>query len=557
MTISGSVRFLISVELALLLSLQAAHAGSATWATSPASSDWNTPTNWSPATVPNGTADTASFALSNTTAVSLSASSQAAAIVFNAGASAYTLTAPAGLTLTLSGAGITNNSGITQEIVVDAGSSTAGVIDFVNGASAGKMTHFSVVSTNGLHKPSGKIEFFDFSDAGSAAFDLAGSPPGAFNTTVFFYDISYANTATFVLHAGTDRRGSSGEISFMDNAFAGSATIICEGAAFPETAGAFVLFQGNASASNSNITVNGGQVAGAILSLIYFAGDATAGLATLTANGGVGPGGGIRFYTNATGGSAKIRLFGNGNLDISGETLSNVTVGSLEGDGPVLLGAKSLSVGSNSISTTYSGVLQDGGSTGGTGGSFVKLGTGTLTLTGASIYTGTTTVTSGTLLVANRTGSATGTGSVQVNVGRIGGNGTIAGGVTVGTNSGSGASLIPASSSRRNITLTILDSLLLNADAKYSYSLNSSSGTTANAAANGVTINGARFSARDTGTAALASGTVLTALNNTGATPIAGSFSNLADGSTIVIGSNTFGVSYQGGDGNDLTLTVQ
>lgn len=55
---------------------------------------------------------------------------------------------------------------------------------------------------------------------------------------------------------------------------------------------------------------------------------------------------------------------------------------------------------------------------------------------------------------------------------------------------------------------------------------------------------------------ALPSGTVLTAIDNTAATPIAGTFSNLADGSTFTIGSNTFQASYESGTGNDLTLTV-
>jgi hypothetical protein len=35
-----------------------------------------------------------------------------------------------------------------------------------------------------------------------------------------------------------------------------------------------------------------------------------------------------------------------------------------------------------------------------------------------------------------------------------------------------------------------------------------------------------------------------------------GTFANLADASTITIGSNTFRADYEGGDGNDLTLTV-
>jgi len=52
-------------------------------------------------------------------------------------------------------------------------------------------------------------------------------------------------------------------------------------------------------------------------------------------------------------------------------------------------------------------------------------------------------------------------------------------------------------------------------------------------------------------------GTVFTAISNTSATPITGTFSNLADGSTLTVGPNSYKVSYSGGDGNDLTLTVQ
>jgi hypothetical protein len=45
-------------------------------------------------------------------------------------------------------------------------------------------------------------------------------------------------------------------------------------------------------------------------------------------------------------------------------------------------------------------------------------------------------------------------------------------------------------------------------------------------------------------------------INNTSATPIAGRFGNLPDGATVTVGSNTFLANYEGGDGNDLTLTV-
>ena len=51
-------------------------------------------------------------------------------------------------------------------------------------------------------------------------------------------------------------------------------------------------------------------------------------------------------------------------------------------------------------------------------------------------------------------------------------------------------------------------------------------------------------------------GTSFTALNNTAATPINGTFANLVDGSTVTVGNNSYQVSYSGNDGNDLTLTV-
>jgi len=51
-------------------------------------------------------------------------------------------------------------------------------------------------------------------------------------------------------------------------------------------------------------------------------------------------------------------------------------------------------------------------------------------------------------------------------------------------------------------------------------------------------------------------GTVFTAIDNTSATPISGTFVNLADGSTFTTGRNTFQANYESGDGNDLTLTV-
>jgi fibronectin-binding autotransporter adhesin len=84
----------------------------------------------------------------------------------------------------------------------------------------------------------------------------------------------------------------------------------------------------------------------------------------------------------------------------------NQTIGSLAGVGNVTLGSATLTTGNDNTNTTFSGVIS------GTGG-LVKIGTGTLTLTGANTYTGPTTVSAGMLQVGN--------GS---NVGNIAGNGS-------------------------------------------------------------------------------------------------------------------------------------
>ena len=122
-----------------------------------------------------------------------------------------------------------------------------------------------------------------------------------------------------------------------------------------------------------------------------------------------------------------MEVFGSGNGDVTNGTMDISTftpptvmpIGSLEGTGLVKLGQNTLSVGSNNDSTTFDGIINDAG-----GGSLTKTGSGTFTLSGANTYTGKTTVAAGTLLVTNRTGSATGTGPVIVNGGVLGGTGT-------------------------------------------------------------------------------------------------------------------------------------
>ena len=123
---------------------------SATWKMEPASGDWNNASNWTPTTVPNGSADAATFGVSNITGVSLLANTEVNGITFNPGASFYTIKANPLFSLNISGVGITNNSGIAQNLIADADAAgNRGVITFSNTASAGSLTNFTIQGKRG------------------------------------------------------------------------------------------------------------------------------------------------------------------------------------------------------------------------------------------------------------------------------------------------------------------------------------------------------------------------------------------------------------------------
>jgi len=473
MKTKASLRSTLLMTLLSSFLANAAFAGSATWNLNPISNDWNTASNWIPATVPNSRTDVATFGASNTTEVSTaSLTIEVANIIFNPDASAYTITNGGPHYLAIY-EGVVNNSGVQQTIVTGSSSSVTG---FYLSSSAGSNMLYIVAAGGTL--------FFDFFD---------GYPS--------------ADHATFVNNG-------------------------------------VMLFYGG-TAAEATITTKGASAQ------TWFFDDSTAGNATLIADASE-----IFFEQVATGGTATVQLLNGAKLSVYPHMSPGVTIGSLAGDGVVNLGnvnwpvGRILTVGSNGFSTTFSGVLDDAGKVGG----LTKVGPGTLTLTNANSYSDRTIVKAGALLVNNTTGSGTGTGPVQVAAGTLGGKGIIAGAVAIGTGGPRRAYLAPGVAGVG--TLTAQSALTFGSNGVYDWNVGAT--PTADAViAQDVTIGaGATFFVHGHGTAVLPPGTVFIVINNTGTTPIGGTFDNLADGAIITAGSNSFQANYEGGDGNDLTLTV-
>lgn len=392
----------------------------------------------------------------------------------------------------------------------------------------------------------GTVVFYDSSNAGNGDFTLtAGTGPAS--SLVQLRDNSSAGNADF---------SSNGVIYFIGEAEAGMATINLRGAATSEQAAGVLLMSDNTSAGSATIVGGGGAAESSTGAGIFFFGSADAANATLMASGDLSSasGGQIYFYETSTGGAATFVLSGRGGLDISLHVPPGLTIGALQGDGTVSLGANTL-VLDNRGSTEFPGILQNGGIAGGVGGSLAKINGGTLTLSGPNSYTGGTIVSDGTLLAITKRGSSTGTGPVAVDAGTLGGTSTLTGPITVGTGNGPGASIAPGVNGPGR--LSTRGSITFQADATYLFELSSSQRKADQISARGATISsGALFSFVEIGNSPLSAGTVFIVINNTSRNPIAGTFSNLPDGSSFASNGKNFAVSYTGGTGNDLALTV-
>src|SRR5881628_342527 len=148
--LSGSLCFsksMLAIALCRLCWLcsafQSGYAGSATWSMNPTSNDWNTAANWRPPTVPNGSADIATFGVSSTTDLEISSAVSLDSAVFATGGSAYQITINPDMRLDFSGAGAINNSGQTQTFVLSQiPPFDSSILTFGNSATAGNLVTY-------------------------------------------------------------------------------------------------------------------------------------------------------------------------------------------------------------------------------------------------------------------------------------------------------------------------------------------------------------------------------------------------------------------------------
>lgn len=500
-----------AISLSLLASTALASAQDATWIGTAGPNSWNVPSNWSPvpagppAYVPTGTAFFNS-SLSPSTTVDIGAVTTVGGLTFT-NAPAYTFTVPS--TLVLNGAGVSVDAGsATPTFNVSGGglvllnSATLGRSN-VNLTGGGGLTLLQTSSAgSGIITNSGTINFNDASNGGTATIfnhsgaflnfnasggllsASAGSATIDNSGLVLFENLSTAGNATIITRSGGNtlfiqqsNAGASqqtvmagGSLTFQDSASAGTATIVnnsnsgglqfnggssAGSANITSNANAFMSFgaTGAGSASASNATINN-------LGTLVFENSSTASNATIT----TGPGGTTIFTGAATGGTSHLVInstgAGSGTVQINTTTASTFTIGSLAGTGTTAqftIGGKTLIVGDSS-STTYQGVLFDGGS----GGALTKVGTGTLTIAGVAAYSGATTILNGGL---NVTGQLQNTSSILVQAaGTLSGNGTVstAGGGTVTVN----GTLAPGVSSVSPVMI-MNSNLVLNATATY------------------------------------------------------------------------------------------
>ena len=349
-----------------------------------------------------------------------------AALTNNSGGEAeFNNTSSAGHATIVNNTGVTNFNDTSTAGHAAIANNNNGITNFNNTSTAGNaaiannggITNFNNTSTAGhaaiANNDTGVTNFNDTSTAGDAAIVNNNNGTTNFNSTSTAGGAAIANLG--------------GITNFNDASAAGDAAIANGGGvtiitsthtpspAIPSNNNGLTIFSNGSTAGNAAIINNAhGET--------EFFNASIADNATIITNSG----GLVLFFDASTGGQARFMTNAGGTFNISNLTSRGMTAGSIEGAGAYFLGSKALTIGLNNLSTEVSGIIADGGVlpggsdlfiASGTGGSLIKVGTGTLTLTGANTYSGGTSFNGGILAV---NGDANlGTGGLSFNGGAL------------------------------------------------------------------------------------------------------------------------------------------
>ncbi len=432
-------------------------------------------------------------------------------------------------------------------------------------------------------------------NGGSLLFDGIASAATATITNNANSDLTFAGSST----ASGAKITNNGNLAFAGSSRAGTAAITNDGAlTFTGTSSDnsssaqnaridnhnSLIFESSATASNA--TINNSMDSGYPWGVLTFRGSSTAGNATIIledappyGSGGIGyEGGELYFEDYSNGGTARIINGGEVHFRPDYATTS-MSVGSISGSGVVVIDRGRISIGTNNLSTVVTGSVTSGTES----AVLIKVGSGTLSLAGLVSVSGGVVVNGGTLRAAGMMndsvtvngGTLGGTGTVSGNVivnnggmlggsatisgtvivnngGTLGGSGTIAGAVTVN----SGGTLAPGASAGLLKTASV--NLLTGSN--FSFELG---GTAAGTGYDELSVAGTVTLGAATLTSRLINGfqpstTVrqqYVIIENDNTDAIAGSFLNLNEGATFLVGDRFFTITYAGGTGNDVVIT--
>ncbi len=239
------------------------------WKNDAPTGEWNSSDNWVVGEVPQNTAifgkstqnDISFLASDNANVEKIEFETDAPAYTFHFGASSAPL-------LTLTGAGVANNSRNHQHFVVAC--STSGYkqsqLNFTNKASGGgRDVYYTAGPATESDYGGGVIRFCDESSAGTATYTAwtgAGIPPAQGSTVggeISFSDYSSAAGATFIIYGSLGTDGDTfGNVVFHNDSTAANAIFTNQGGTVPGGDGGNTQFYDSSTASNGRFYNYGG-----------------------------------------------------------------------------------------------------------------------------------------------------------------------------------------------------------------------------------------------------------------------------------------------------------